>query len=242
MAASAPFRLLPKPILRVAFSVIGLLQFPQCLLAASWVEVIACQPAEQRATITAIVDSTTVNNFELTIVGSDGKKIRSVRPNKSGVLALPRLRPGRYSLHGRTADDKGGDLCLDVSAKTGAQMFLIELRPVPHPQPTLAELLVAKIPPEEEHLRVVRGSVLDPSGAAISGVSIQIYKKQARSRKPVKEVRSDTSGRYGVDLSDGMYVIVFQAPGFHPRFVAVQIGRAGEDRELHITLKLGEVT
>jgi hypothetical protein len=70
------------------------------------------------------------------------------------------------------------------------------------------------------------GVISDPSGASISGATIEVRRLDA-SGEPVDaqiQVIAGHDGKFSLDLADGVYVALFRSPGFVRKFVAFKIG------------------
>ncbi|HEY1470197.1 MAG TPA: carboxypeptidase-like regulatory domain-containing protein [Candidatus Acidoferrum sp.] len=209
------------------------------------VEVASCEPSSQNARISAFLDAKPAKGFKVIVFNSSGKPIQTLFANQKGVAVLPKLHPGRYTVQGVAANNMGGAVCLDISSQNTslASAFSIDFRVMPPPPPTLKEMLsAAKNGQAGQHLRAFEGFVLDPSGAFVSGVTVQVFKKGSGGKKAIKILKTDGAGRFRAQLPDGVYVAVFQAPGFHTQVLATEIKHSNDVRELGITLQLAEST
>jgi hypothetical protein len=90
---------------------------------------------------------------------------------------------------------------------------------------------------------LLHGSVSDPSGARIPGASIHIQNQDASL---VREITTDTSGRFNVELPPGTYQLVISAGGFRPYRSSIDIKdhivHAPIEARLAIDAKAEEVT
>jgi hypothetical protein len=146
----------------------------------------------------------------------DGKVIREVMSDSQGRAEIFGLPPGSYIISSPVSYDevkvvaKGGTSTLPVQAVVGRE-----------------PMILAK----------VSGTVLDPSGAVISG-AIVVVEALDEERTPVAVTTSGQAGEVRLEVPEGFYVMRVAVRGFHLAEVPVKVSKNGWDG-FRITLKIG---
>ena len=84
------------------------------------------------------------------------------------------------------------------------------------------------------------GTVVDTSGAAIAGVTVQV---RSLSGTAQRLEQSDSNGSFRISgLSPGSYRLVLSSPGFATKEIPVTIGTSGAPASLRISLAVGSVS
>jgi catecholate siderophore receptor len=94
----------------------------------------------------------------------------------------------------------------------------------------------AQNPAASATLKVLRGRVLDPSGAPIAGATVAIADAAAGAPRSVV---TDARGLFAADVAPGTYVLTIEAPGFDSASRRVTTGTAGA---LDVTLRVSGVS
>ena len=222
-----------------------------CLLLARWVfadpsvEVLQIQPSSQNARITVLHNGNPLPATRVAVFTGDEQPRLSLSTDEHGVVVLPALPPGRYHLAVDASDGLGGDLVLQVSKHKGKKTseFTLALFVRPPAPPTLAErIATAEESAPSERLQTLHGIAVDPSGAGIPRVKLQIFKKGSGAKTPLATAESDGNGHFFAQLAKGTYTAVLQAQGFSTRIYVFEITEDGEQKGSRIRLDLGPVT
>jgi 5-hydroxyisourate hydrolase-like protein (transthyretin family) len=168
----------------------------------------------------------------------------SVLTGEDGIAATPKLADGDYTVGASVDDDTyeqlyGGDLYLHVSGHGGQKSFTVDLTKSFRAAQAVAA--AADALPVKERLQEFQGSLRDPSGAPIAGVSIRIIRKGSAGHAIVQKLKSNDAGQFSSHLDDGVYIAFFTFPGFRTRTIPFEIINQGA-KELRITLQIGTVT
>ena len=151
-------------------------------------------------------------NVRLVVLRADGKPVLSMGTDANGAVTLPKFAPGQYCIDGAPSPTLRDTLCLAVSNRKADKPseFFLELRERP-PLPKGSELTIsnAKNLQPSEYLPTFAGNVKDPSGAGITGTSIEIYRHGHEEHGKPKKVKADKRGHFSADLHGGVYTIVF---------------------------------
>jgi hypothetical protein len=222
-----------------------------CLLSVSWViakpsvTVLQVQPSSQNARITVLHNGNPLPEAKVAVFTADDQPRVSLATDERGVVVLPALPPGRYHVAVDASDGLGGDLVLQVSKHKGKKTseFTLALFVRPPAPPTLAErIAAAEESAPNERLRTLHGIAVDPTGAAIPHVRLQIFKKGSGAKTPLAITESDDNGHFFVRLAKGTYTAVLQAQGFSTGIYVFEITEDGEQKESRIRLDPGPVT
>ena len=166
----------------------------------------------------------------------------SLTSDKDGLVVPPLLKTGQYHLVATSGSNLRAELYLNVihKSKKGDSSFSMEL--VESPYPTIEQAWqAAEAMPVNDRLAAFVGTVHDPSGAAIAGVSIEVAKKGTNGKKRVAQIKSAADGTFSAQLPDGAYVALFSIQGFRNTFIPVEIAPDGS-KGLHVRLDLGAST
>ena len=107
---------------------------------------------------------------------------------------------------------------------------------------TLAAVLAALVCPAfAQSSGSISGHVLDPTGLAVSGVSVVVHSARASADAPVRTVVSDANGVYSVaGLPAGDYRLIFEFEGFRPAERPARVA-AGAAVTLDVPLELAAI-
>jgi hypothetical protein len=213
--------------------------------SAVMVEVIPCQASSQRARITIDLNGKSAKDVRLILTTLENQPVQALSIDEFGIAVLPPLTPGKYLVSASAPENLGAALCVEISKKKWKQVssFSLALKTLPPAPPTREELLsAAEDKPPRERIQQFRGVVVDPSGAAVSGIVIQIFPKGARDDARTAKATSDASGHFSVALPDGVYTAFLMSPGFRTEIVTFEITHAGTANGLRISLQIGMIT
>lgn len=221
---------------------------PVCLGASPSVEVVAPQKSSQRVRVVFLVDGVPqkgvrVEMYRYTLAsGEESKPLVSLTSDDDGKVATAVLSPGHYHLVASAEHNLRADLYLDVSRKLGKQTSSFSMNLVPSQYPTPEQLwAAAEGVPVKDRLEAFCGTMYDPSGAKLSGVSIEVVRMGTQGKEQVAQLESGKDGRFSAHLADGAYVARFSMPGFQIAFVPFEVTRQGSE-ELRVTLQIGRAT
>lgn len=224
-----------------------LLAIPPSLCSMASVEVLVPSKSAPTVRITTLYSGKSQRGVKIEIYryelgpGDEAKPRFSLTSDEKGRVVPPKLAPGHYHVVASGEKNLRADLYLDVSAHANekASMFSMELVAITD---TRQELLTkAEQMPIRDRLREFRGIVYDPSGAVVSGVSIEVVRKGTQGRDRIARLKSGRSGQFSAQLSAGSYIAFFSLPGFQTQPVPFEVTEQGSS-ELIVTLQLGSTT
>jgi len=162
---------------------------------------------------------------------------------EDGVVAPPALPPGEYCIVASADLNLRSDLCLRVVSHSKGKTSSFSMELIATRFPTWEQrLAAAEQMPFQARLRDFGGVVRDPSGAAISCVSIEVMRKGTQGKERVTQFTSDKDGGFWSDLADGAYIAVFSAQGFSTQLVPFEIAKTEGSGDLQIRLDIGAAT
>jgi 5-hydroxyisourate hydrolase-like protein (transthyretin family) len=186
-----------------------------------------------------------------------GVKVEIFRPRKQeetnpsftfvtgedGIVAPPALPPGEYCIVASADLNLRSDLCLRVVSHSREKTSSFSMEMLAARFPTWEQqLAAAEQMPSRVRLQQFSGIVRDPSGATITGVSVEIVRKGTQGKDRVVQLKSDKDGRFSSDLADGAYIAVFSAQGFSTQLVPFEITKTEGSGDLRIQLDIGAAT
>jgi len=80
--------------------------------------------------------------------------------------------------------------------------------------------------------------VIDPSGAKIANATIRVFAKNTSDGEPLREARTDTSGRVVLTLPPGDYLVQAEAPGFTMLQQSITLADSAPRLELNLKLTI----
>jgi Carboxypeptidase regulatory-like domain len=175
----------------------------------------------------------------------------TLRTDAKGEVILPKLPQAavrvvaHWSSRSITMPDLGANLMLRYFPEDPQpeDRFTMELQPSPNEQQYVEETArTAEEKPISERARHFSGSVVDPSGATIPHVSIEVARLWATGTRPVRKLETDTKGHFFALLPAGDYVAIFDEGGFQETVQAVKIDPAAWQTEMRVMLLPGTMT
>lgn len=139
-----------------------------------------------------------------------------------GWIKSPKLSDGRYEVVATAEHNLRADLRLEISSQYGSMAFKMELLPGPPRDADPETATLAQVPIGND-LELFRGRVVDPTGAAIPGVRIRIFRRGVDPRKVVETLEAGKAGEFETKLDAGSYVASFSAQGFAVKLVGFEI-------------------
>ena len=213
--------------------------------AKASVEVLQVSPSSQNAKITVLHDGKPLQDVKIDVFTA-GEQLRLYLSTAGdGVIVLPLLPRGRYHIAANAAGNLGADLVLNVSRLRNKQpsefSLLLFVRP---PRPPTLEQRIAAVEGSGaiERLQKFKGIVVDPAGAGIRQVKIQIFQEGSGGKDRVATTKSDATGHFSAHLVKGTYTAMLQAQGFSAQIQVFEITEEGVQKDLRIRLDLGPVT
>ena len=204
------------------------------------------EPSFQSLRITTIVDSKALPGAKIDIYERQTKKY-SLATDTGGVLVVPELDPGVYSIVAASADARfHGYLALQVSKSSKGQIssFFINLtnnsaqlnslRPL-----TAGELAAAANKAVNTRIQQFIGVLVDPTGAPIPGGNIVVRALRSAGAIEIIELKSGADGQFSAPLAEGAYIAIFSSPGFRNEVTAFEIGKDAT-KTLHVALRVGQ--
>jgi hypothetical protein len=222
-----------------AFLLFAASAFSEC------VEVVALKPqvSSPDVTIMASADGKPAARAAVEVLIHGNETFFFHVTDERGVLKLPRLKPGDFSVVVTSADNLFSKLILlhvTDDPKGAAGVFVMDLKPVQLPSASPARAAAAKAPVSEKVLEF-KGVVEDPTGAAVPNALIEVFPRESKESKedavPVG-LRTDTYGHFSSSLPGGTYTAIIRSPGFRPWFLVFEITKEGKAKELHATLQV----
>jgi hypothetical protein len=221
---------------------------PVCLVASPSVEVVAPQKSSRKIRVVFLIDGAPQRGVRVEVYrytlgsGEESKPLVSLTSDDEGKIRPSALSPGHYHLVASAERNLRADLYLDVSRKLGKQVSSFSMNLIENQYPTLEQLwAAAEEAPVKDRLEAFRGTIYDPSGARVSGVSIEVVKKGTRGKEQVEALESGKDSRFFAPLADGAYVARFSIPGFQIAFVPFEVTKEGSEG-LRVTLEIGRET
>ena len=148
--------------------------------------------------------------------------------------------PGRPQVYGRalTRDVTSASGAHSSWAACGAAVLLALASLYTRAQPDQPAVANSRA------IHILRGAVLDPSGAVVPGATVTLLPATAGTTEksaPAASAQTDAVGNYTLPVPLGAYYVVdVQAPGFAEfRSEPVSLGRRPEQHRLDVYLKLG---
>jgi hypothetical protein len=221
---------------------LGSLLLAVAALARPSVEVLAPQPSSQHPRITVLRDGSSVRSAEVAVSTAAGKTLMILSTDKHGIVVLPSLHVGQYTVAARAPGRLQAYLLLDISNKKlkKPSEFSLQLQLGPPSFEELIDAAESAAPPER--LPVFSGTVVDAGGAEISKVEIRIYQRGSAGKTLVSTAMTDSTGHFGAHLPSGAYTAVLVAPGFRIKIHVFEIAADTLAQETLIRLGLAAVT
>ena len=218
-----------------------------CLLLA----VIACaesvevgtakaEESSRNVRITVVLNGKPLNLARVEFCTTTGKQTCfTVLTGDNGVAVPHVLALTTYHVFALFEDDLSSDLYFHISPEGKATSFAMDL--TPSFKAAQAVLTAAEKLPIREIVREFTGSLQDPWGAMIPGVSIKVVRRGSAGKGAVVRLKSDANGHFSAQLTDGAYIAVFSSQGFRTEIVPFEVAAQG-DREMLVKLQIGRVT
>ena len=209
------------------------------------VEVVQAEPSSQKARVTVLQDGKAAKNLKIMVSGQDGKTQLELSTDETGGVTLPTLHRGTYCLSAAATPILRAELCLDIKKqrehKSSSFVMTLEVKP-PLPPTYLDSMDEVEKANSPESVKELRGILLDPSGAGISNVNVEVYAKGSRNKGRALKLKTDQTGRFSRSLAPGVYTVLFEAAGFHTKAVLLEISPEAQPKELSVVLRLGDVS
>jgi carboxypeptidase family protein len=210
--------------------------------AAECVEVVPLKPqlSSTDVTIVASADGKPAARAAVEVLVHGNETLFFLVADDRGVVKLPRLKPGDYSVVATSGDNLQSQMILlhvSDDANGAASAFLMDLKPQTLPSAAPAIASAAKAP-VSERVREFKGVVQDPTGAAVSRALIEVFPKDSKNNSTPVGLRTDKNGHFSSSLPGGTYTAIIRSPGFRPWFLVFEITKEGETKELHATLQV----
>jgi|HubBroStandDraft_2_1064218.scaffolds.fasta_scaffold07580_3 hypothetical protein len=198
------------------------------------------KPASGNVRISALVDKKPVGGAKITVL-LDGtvQPIALLFTDNNGVVSLPPLKPGLYSISASTSDDLHSFLVLRVFLDTRQEISEFAMDFAPAFTPTADVTGPDTKVPVSVQAREFRGVVQDPSGAAVPGATVQVFARDSKENLKVLQVAADQNGFIASPLPDGAYTFVVQFLGFRRWVRGLKIDQNEAEKNLTVTLNVG---
>lgn len=219
-----------------------------CLLIASTVfsrpsvEVLMPRPSSQSAKIAVLHDGIPLQNVRVAVSNADGKTCASLSTDEHGTVVLPFLPPGRYTISAKAPGRLQAYLLLDISKHTNKKSSEFSMWLSAGPPSFEEQIAGAEAKSSPDHVKEFNGTVVDPSGAEIPKVKIDIYQRGSNGKMLVSTLLADATGHFAAHLRDGAYNAVFQAQGFATKIHVFEVDADSGPKETWIRLDVGPVT
>jgi hypothetical protein len=177
------------------------------------------------------------------VEGLSGRVLETIQTGSEGQFTIANVTPGIYFLEVKPKRDRssGADVrnlaAIEVSPEADQESLDIDVgwsgcgfMYTDHGKCSHNPLEVSK----------VCGYVSDPSAGAVRDAYVALLEQ--KSRKPLVQTRTDTSGRFYLgELKEGTYDLTVRSPGFYQfrRTVRLSAPTASETCEQPITIRLG---
>ena len=161
--------------------------------------------------------------------------------NENGVATPPAIAEGDYHALA-TVDDVSIFLWLRVIDEGTAMTTLVGMdltEPVQKPRRIQdAAVKRAEGLPIRDRVQAFQWSVLDSSGAALTGAKIRILKNGPEGRAFVLGLSADAAGHFSAQLSPGLYLGIFYSEGFCVEAVPFEVTKEGFG-DVRVVLQVG---
>jgi hypothetical protein len=179
------------------------------------------------------------------------KKVgRALRTGSDGSLVLPRLPPGVVHVvaHWDSQSLMNPDLQADLWMRCFPEdpqptnYFTMDLQPHPNDKQYVEELARTERKLVAERVLEFSGVVVDPGGARIPYVSIEVAPLHVSGSRRVRELKANASGHFAALLPAGDYIATFHAAAFRQTVHRIVIDSTAADSEMRIVLRPGAIT
>ena len=150
--------------------------------------------------------------------------------DEQGMVTPPNLAIGDYNIFAALNQAVVSSLQLRIARNGSAVPLSISLGSIPAG--------ASENEPVRDHLQEFRGTVLDPSGAAIPA-AIVVVSRGSQDMSVVLRTTADPDGHFSEKLSDGSYIAFFFANGFDTATLPFEINAKGSG-QLHVNLRIGK--
>jgi hypothetical protein len=164
-----------------------------------------------------------------------GKPLAILTSDASGHVVLPRLRPGKYYIRGRSKPDREDEFSMEIS-QSGRNWPHLVLNLTPardSPEWVFGQL--GKTPRDEPRISVLRGVVNDPGDRPAPHANIDVFLSTLGINQQPIHLRADSRGEFSANLPDGQYAVNIQKDGSQCMFW-VDISKTAASARLQVTL------
>ncbi len=218
------------------------------LVASPSVEVVATQKSSPRIRVVFLMSGAPQKGVRVEVYrytlssGEESRALLSLTSDNEGKVTPPVLSPGHYHLVASVERNMRADLYLDVSRKMAKRVSSFSMNLIENQYPTPEQLwATAEEEPVKDRPETFNGTVYDPSGAGVSGVSIEVVRKGTQGKERVAQLESGSDGGFSAHLAEGGYVARFSMPGFQIALLPFEVTKQGSG-ELRVILQLGRAT
>lgn len=176
---------------------------------------------------------------------------KTLRTDNKGEVVLQKLPPGivEVTAHWSSGSLTAPDLEANLSVRYFPEdpqpedRFTIDLEPDPSDRQYVEQTArAAEQKPIPEKVEQFGGIVVDPAGAPIRNVSIEVAQLHVPGARRVRKVQTNAEGHFRALVPPGDYVAIFSVPGFQQTVDAFTIDQASKLTEMRVLLRVGAVT
>jgi hypothetical protein len=218
------------------------LLFAAALGAQPSVNVMEVLPSSQNAQITVLANGEPLQNVKIEVFAADGKLRISIFTDDRGIVVLPPLPRGRYHIAATGPGRLGGDLLLNLSQQRKKNPSVFSLMLFDRPITLEERIAVAEASASIERIQELKGITVDPAGAAIPRIEIEVFERGAVGKAPMAIAESDATGHFSVRIAKGTYSAVLRAQGFSAQIRVFEIAPEADSRDLRIRMELAPST
>ena len=200
--------------------------------------------------VTASLDGKRTAAVRIEVLTAFNEPRFSLVADERGVAQLPVLSPGSYHIVAITPPQPLGEVYLaeinfDVSQNLLNHPSFLNMDLVPAnrfwPRDPPVEELWAPIgkPLAVGAVQRFRGSVIDPTGSAIAGATIRVFKQKSSAQVLITEIKADESGRFSARLGPGAYTASVKMRAFRIRMITFEIAPEADTKDVEISLDIG---
>lgn len=177
--------------------------------------------------------------------------------DSSGIITLPRLLPGDYSIYISSKYHLGGRLYLSIPPSTRSPLYSeflndhhLTARNVARPARSLfvnlssdtSDTPDALLTTHITHRLAFSGTVCDPAGFFVPYVVIDIYTIRKSQDPRTAEIKANRQGKFSIHLPNGNYLATFEFRGFETRILHVVLAKSASSRPLKVALHVPGIT
>ena len=198
--------------------------------------------------VVALVDGKPAKDVQVSVflfVGAHSEALYTLVTDDKGVAVPPELAPGTYHIEASTwrATPYDLDIIVPMDGRVTPIAYSMNMQSDTSLRKMSMNLKAGMVP--STVLGKFSGVVYDPSGASVSGATVEVWRMNADGQLIAAQGRVNTGsdGKFSLDLADGPYFAIFREPGFRRKIVGFKVAASdssqGSTAPLTVTLDIG---